>query len=184
MWRGRVLAQLGERLGQLAELARRAGDVADLDVVGVEGRRGLEQQLRRCVGLGARGSPGADEEVGQELDLQVSQPGVVEDLLHLLQRPRLELVLDVRVPQPDALEADPRRLGAAVAPVERAPFAPDVHVGRTGNRPVQGQQLDLRPSLLLSSDGTGQASAGRGCSPAIARRPSCRSALTRYATSG
>ena len=50
---GRVAAQRGELLGQPAELARRAGDVADLDVVGVERRGGLEQLPAQPVGLGA-----------------------------------------------------------------------------------------------------------------------------------
>ena len=50
----RVVAQLGERLGQPVELARRAGDVADLDVVGVERGGGVEQQPARAVGLVAR----------------------------------------------------------------------------------------------------------------------------------
>ena len=41
---GRILTELGERLGQRPELARGAGDVADLDVVGVE-RGGRVEQL-------------------------------------------------------------------------------------------------------------------------------------------
>ena len=135
------------------ELARRAGDVADLDVMGVERRGGVEQQPAPRVGLGARRVAGRDEEVGQELDLEIAQAGVVEDLLHLGQRAGLELVLDVGVPQPEAPEADPRGVRAAVAPVERAPFPADVHVGRTGHGPVQGQQLGLSPSSLLPGPG-------------------------------
>ncbi len=94
----RVLAQLAERVGQLAEITRRARDVPDLDVMGVEGRRRLEQQPPTLIGLGAQRIAGRHEEVGEELELEVAQPGIVEDLLHLPQRPRLELVLDVRVP--------------------------------------------------------------------------------------
>ena len=66
---------------------------------------------------------------------------VVEDLFHLGERARLEHVLEVGVPDADAREADALRLGAAVAEVEQAPFAPDVDLDRTGDRPVQPDQL-------------------------------------------
>ena len=56
---GRVGAELGEALGQLRQLARRAGDVADLDVVGAELGGRVEEQLaasrRRPRGARRRG---------------------------------------------------------------------------------------------------------------------------------
>ena len=71
-----VLAQGGELLGQPLQLARRPGDVSDLDVMGVEGRGGVKQKSPHRVGLGARRLTGRDEEVGEELDLEVAQAGV------------------------------------------------------------------------------------------------------------
>ena len=91
-------------------------------------------------------------------------------------------MLDVRVPQPDAVKADARRLGAAVAPLERAPFTADVHVGRAGNRPVQRQQLDLGHRFSSRSEGTGQATAGPQASPAIERTAFLSIGATHYAT--
>ena len=100
---------------------------------------------------------------------------------------RLELVLDVGVPQAEALEADARRLGAAVAPLERAPFAADVDVCRTGNRPVQRQQLDLghrHSSSLRGTEPEATAAPGQSSHPVLAFLPigaaACR--LRRYAT--
>ena len=111
---GRIAAQRGELLGQPAELAWRAGDVADLDVVGVERRGGREQLPAEPVGRRASRLARIDEEVGQELDLEVLQPGVVEDRPHLAQRPRPQLVLNVGVPQADTPETRLGGLGAAV----------------------------------------------------------------------
>jgi hypothetical protein len=81
----RILAERRELLGEPAELAAGAGDVADLDVVGIERGGGVEQQLAPLVGVCACGGAGLREEVGEELDLQVLKSGVVEDLLHLAQ---------------------------------------------------------------------------------------------------
>ena len=108
-------------------------------MVGVERGGGVEQQLAALVRLLACGLPRLDEEVGEELHLEMGEARVVEDPFHLRQRARFELVGDVRVPEPDPLEADPRRLRAAVAPIEQTPFASDVRLGRTAHRPVQGQ---------------------------------------------
>src|SRR6476620_4613329 len=47
-----------------------------------------------------------DEPVHDELELEVAQAAVVEDLLHLREAPRLEHVLQVGVPDPDAAEPD------------------------------------------------------------------------------
>src|SRR6185437_7048637 len=118
--------QLRERLDQPVELARGAGNVADLDVMGVERRRRVEQELAPLVGVLAQWVAGGHEEVGQELDLQVLEAGVVEGLLHLLQRARLELVLDVGVPQTEPVEAELRGVRATVAPLEQAPLSSDV----------------------------------------------------------
>ena len=78
----------------------------------------------------------------------MAQPVVVEDLLHLAQAPRLEHVLEVGVPDAEPAEADLARLGAAVGPVEEAPLAPDVHLDRPGDRPVEPEQLDVHAELL------------------------------------
>jgi hypothetical protein len=50
-------------------------------------------------------------------------------------------VLEIGVPQPDAGEADPRRLLASLAEVEQAPLAPDVHLDGTGRGPVEADEL-------------------------------------------
>ena len=117
---GRVGAQLGEALGHLLERRRRRGDVADLDVVGLEDGGGVEEQAALPVGRGAALVAGVDEPVHEELELEVPEAGVVEDRLHLAQRVRLEHVLEVGVPDPDAREPDLGRLLAAVAPAEQA----------------------------------------------------------------
>ena len=73
----------------------------------------------------------------------MAQAVAVEDLLHLREALRLEHVLEIGVPDPDAAEPDLARLGAAVGPVEEAPLAPDVHLDRPGDRPVEGDQLGV-----------------------------------------
>jgi len=108
-------------------------------VVGIERVGGVEQQLAPLVGVCACVGAGLREEVSEELDLEVLKSGVVEDLLHLAQGALLELVLDVRVPQAQSPEADPRRIRAAIAPVEQAPLAAHMDLGGAGHRPVQGQ---------------------------------------------
>ena len=60
----------------------------------------------------------------------MAQAVLVEKRRDLGERARLEDVLEVGVPQPDPAEADARRLRAAVAQVEEAPFSSDVHVDR------------------------------------------------------
>ena len=132
------------------------------------------------IGLVACRAPRVDEEVGEELDLEVLEAGVLEDLAHLVQAAGLELVLDVGMPQAKALEADLGCLGAAIAPVERAPLTAYVHIRGTANRPVKGQQLDLahRHSSSLRRTAT-DASAAPGDSPANPCRRSCRSARCR-----
>src|SRR3954453_16676378 len=173
---GRVDAELGEALGHLLERALDAGDVADLDVVRVEGRGGLEEEAPlRVRGLSALVAR-VEEPIHEELELQVLQAGVVEHRLHLAQRAGLEHVQQVGVPDPDAAEADLRGLLAAVAPVERRPFAADVDLDRSGHGPVEAHQLDVaHRSLLLAAE----PSAGPRAWFACARRGSCRSVLAR-----
>ena len=101
------------------------------------------QQLAGLVGGLAPRIARVDEPVHEELELEVAQAVVVEDLLHLREAPRLEHVLEVGVPDPDAAEPDLARLGAAVGPVEEAPLASDVHLDRPGDRPVEGDQLGV-----------------------------------------
>ena len=102
---------------------------ADLDVVGVERGRRLEQELLPRVRDAPQLVAGVEHPVEQTLELQVAEPVVLEELLHVRERARLEHVLEVGVPDPDALEPAARRLLAAVAEVEQAPFpAPvDLH---------------------------------------------------------
>ena len=52
------------------------------------------------------------------------------------------------MPDPEPAEPDLARLGAAVGPVEEAPLAPDVHLDRPGDRPVEAEQLDVRALTL------------------------------------
>ena len=106
-----VGAELAEALGELREGSPAVReDVADLDVVGVEHARGLEEQLARLVGGATALVVRVEEPVHQELELEVTQPVVVEDALHLLQAPGLEHVLEVGVPDAEAAEADLARL--------------------------------------------------------------------------
>ena len=102
-----------------------------------------KQQLADLVGGPAALVVLVEEPVHQELELEVAQPVVVEDLLHLPQALRLEHVLEVGVPDPEPAEPDLARLGAAVGPVEEAPLPPDVHLDRPGDRPVEPDQLDV-----------------------------------------
>ena len=86
---GRALeaAILGlKSVDQAVELARRLGDVADLDVVGVERRGGVEQLPAQSVRVGARRLSRRDEELPEELHLEVLEAGVVEDAFHLGER--------------------------------------------------------------------------------------------------
>ena len=107
----RLVAQLPEALVQLRQLGRNAGDVPDLDVVRVQRRRRLEQQRTHPVGGDTPLVARIEEPVHQELELEVTQPVVVEGLLQLPQRPRLEQVLEVGVP--DAEPANPTSRAAA-----------------------------------------------------------------------
>jgi hypothetical protein len=126
----RLGAQLGVALGQERQLARPAEDVRNLDVVGVEHGGRLEQELPgrvRCLPpLVVR----VEEPVEQALELEVLQPVVVEEPLDVGKRARFENVLEVGVPQPDALEPRARGLLTAVGEVEEAPLAPAVHLHR------------------------------------------------------
>ncbi len=102
-----------------------------------------EEQLADLVGGPAALVVLVQEPVHQELQLEMAQPVVVEDLLHVAQAPRLEQVLEVGVPEPEPAEPDLARLGAAVGPVEEAPLPPAVHLDRPGDRPVQADELDV-----------------------------------------
>src|SRR3954453_17187315 len=148
---GRLRAQLGETLGDLLERRRGAGDVADLDVVRIELRGSVEQQPPLLVRCRTPLVVGVEEPVHEELELEMLEARAVEDLLHLAQRPRLEHMGEIGVPDADAAEADARRLLAAVAPIERRPLAPPVPVDGTGQGPVEAHQLDVaHRSLLLA----------------------------------
>ena len=110
-------------------------------MVRVEGRRRREEQLPRLVGGPAPLVGGVEEPLPQELELEMGEPGVVEDLLHLRRRARLEDVLEVRVPEAGAAEADAGRVLAAVAEVEEAPLPPDMHLDRARDGPVEPEQV-------------------------------------------
>ena len=139
---GGVFAQLAEALGELRERCLPAEDVGDLDVVRTEDAGRLEQQCARLVGGPTALVVGIEEPVQQALDLEVTEPVVVEGALHLLQAPGLEHVLQIGMPDAEAAEADLAGLGAAVVPVEEAPLASDVHLDRARDRPVERNQLD------------------------------------------
>jgi hypothetical protein len=139
----RVVAELGEALGDLLERARGAGDVADLDVVGPEHRRRVPQQPAALIRGPAAFVVGIEEPVHQELELEPREAVVVEDLADLAQRPRFELMLEVGMPNADPGEADALRLRAAVAEIEQAPFAALMHLDRSRSRPVEPDQLDV-----------------------------------------
>src|SRR3954451_7009583 len=168
---GCVGAELGEALGHLLARALRTGGGAGLDVMRVERGGGIEEQAPVRVGRGAAFVAGVEEPVHEELELEVVEPGRVEDVLHLAQRAGLEHVLEVGVPDPDSAKACVRRLLAAVAPVERRPLAAHVHLDGAGHGPVEAHQLDVaHRSLLLAVE----PSAGPGAWFACARRGSCR----------
>jgi len=131
--------QAGGLLVSLKTLARSLLALAHtrLDIIGSE----IEEQRASLVG----GAPAlvvrVEEPVSQELELEVAEPVVVEELPHLGERPRLQHVLEVGVPEPDALEPDARGLLAAIAKVEEAPLPPDVHLDRPGRGPVQPDEV-------------------------------------------
>ena len=110
-------------------------------MVRAELRAGLPQEGADPVRLHPALVAGVEEPVHHELELEVAQPVVVEQRLHLGERARLEDVLEVGVPEPDPAEADPRRLRAAVAQVEEAPLAAHVDLDRAGDRPVETEQV-------------------------------------------
>jgi hypothetical protein len=129
---GSVLAELAEPLDDPFEVALGAGDVADLDVVGGQLGGSPEQERAPLVG----GLPALvtwiEEPVPEEFELELVEPVLVEEPAHLAQVPRLQDVLEVGVPQPETSESDPRGLLTAVAKVEQAPLAPEVHLHRSG----------------------------------------------------
>ncbi len=127
---GCVRAELAVGLDQAADVARRAGDVPDLDVVRRQRRRGLPEAGAQLVALRAPLVAGIDEPLPEELELQVAQAVVVEERGDLVERSGFEDVLEVGVPEADPAEADPGRVLAAVAQVEEAPFAALVDVDR------------------------------------------------------
>ncbi len=137
----RVLAELSVPLDDPFEVALGADDVAHLDVVRGKRRGRLEQQRPSLVGGRAALVARVEEPVAEKLQLEVAEAVVVEELPHLAERARLEHVLEIGMPEPDAGEPDPRGLLAAVTQVEEAPLAADMHLDGTGRRPVEPDQL-------------------------------------------
>src|SRR4029077_13126675 len=119
------------------------GNVAHLDVMRVERVRGVEEQLADLVGGTPPSVAGVEEPVHQELELEVSETVVVERALQVTETLRLQHVLEICMPDSEPAEADCSGRGAPVGPVEEAPFATDVHLHRTGDRPVQAEELDI-----------------------------------------
>jgi hypothetical protein len=68
---------------------------------------------------------------------------VVEECGEVGERARLEHVLEVGVPEPDAREPGARRLRAAVLEVEETPLAAGVHVDRSGSGPVERHEVGV-----------------------------------------
>jgi hypothetical protein len=93
----------------------------------------------------------------------VTETVVVEQLLDLGERACLEDVLEVGVPEADPAEADASRLRAAVAQVEEAPLASGVHLDRTGDRPVEPEQLVARHGADEPNLWTGVPTTGMIC---------------------
>ena len=122
----------------------RAQDVPDLDVVRGERGGGLEEERARPVGGPPALVVGVEEPVAEELELELVEPVVVEDRAHARRASASRAVLEVGVPEPDAAEADARRLLAALAKVEEAPLAPEVHLHRARRGPVEGEQVVAR----------------------------------------
>ncbi len=142
-----VLGGVGQssanRVGQRLQVARGAGDVPDLDVMRGERGRRLPEKRAQLVGFPATLVGAVEEPVRQELELEVGEAVVVQELGDLAQRPGLEHVLEVGVPETDPGEADARGVGAAVAQVEEAPLAAIVRLCGAGSRPVQPDHVGV-----------------------------------------
>ena len=153
-----VGAELGVRLHDPRQHAGRAGEIADLDVVGRQHLRRLEQQRARQVGGAAALVARFEEPVPQELELEVLQAVVIEELSHLMEVARLEHVLQVGVPKPDTAEADASRLLAAIAQVEEAPFPAEVNLDRAGDGPIEAQEVGAThsPENLTHAESIGE----------------------------
>src|SRR5581483_83111 len=115
-------------------------------------RRRAEEQRASLV----RGAPAlvvrVEEPVAEELELELVELVLVEKLPHLAERPLLEHVLDVRVPEPDAPEPDAGGLLAAFPEVEQAPLPPEVDFDRSGRGPVEGDEVVHRVNLTPARD--------------------------------
>ena len=102
--------------------------------------RGPQEELAPLVGGAAALVAGVEEPVAEELELELVEPVLVDHCADVGERARLEHVLEVGVPDAHAPEADALRLLAAVAQVEEAPLAAEVHLDRAGDRPVVGDE--------------------------------------------
>ena len=142
---GRVLAQRGKCLSGPVHVVRRIEEIADFEVPGAEGFRGIQQLrfflVRFHFFLAALGQ----EPVEQELELEVTDAVVVQYPFHVGEARALQRVIEVGMPDPHAGEADPRNRFDPLAESERAVIGAD-RAGRvdvTGQGPVRGQQLDF-----------------------------------------
>ena len=125
----------------------------------------------------ARSAAGGREQVGQELHLQVLQPGVVEDLPHLARACSVSSCARCRRATARARRSRPGRPArsdrASRTGSTRVPRGPRPDPRRSSTAPAARR----RPSPLLSAPGNqSEASAEVWDRPAIPRRPSCRSA--------
>ena len=121
---GGVGAELGVALGQPRQLARRARRCSPTLMWWASSAAAASKRSSRIPSEARRrSSSGSRNQSQQALELEVREAVLVEERLHLGERARLEHVLEVGVPDPDAREADARRVRAAVAQVEEAPLA-------------------------------------------------------------
>ncbi len=101
-------------------------------VRGQLGRR-LEEQRTSLVGCLPALIVGVEEPVAEELELELLDPVLLENRPQLAERLGLQQVLEVGMPEPDALEAHALGLFAAFAQAEEAPLWPEVHLDRPGD---------------------------------------------------
>src|SRR5581483_8701505 len=118
------------------------------DVVRRQRGRRFPEQRAPLVALPAAFVLRVVEPLPEELELEVPEPELVEERRDVRERPRLEDVLEVGVPETDPAEPDPRGLLAPVAQVEQAPLAAVMDVHRPRGRPVEAEDVVRHPRKL------------------------------------
>ena len=106
-----------------------------------ERRCGFPEARPQAVGGLAALVVGLEEPVREKLELEITQAMLVEQLGDLVERPRLEDVFEVGMPEPDPAETDAGGLAAAILEVEQAPLTAVVGLRGPGRRPVEPEQF-------------------------------------------